>query len=204
MKKLFLYCLLFIVLFSADLAAQNSKMKPSNNVSHQDSLKKTLVELNHSEKHKVLQYAHQLKQDVDQQIIAEYNMLTEEQKKYLTAYAKSLTETEKEKQLTTISWDSDTFEFGQIDEGEIAEHTFKVTNTGKLPLVIDSAKSSCSCTVPEYPSYPIPPGESAEITIKFDSNKRTGPIQKAVVLYNNSSPNFRSILKIKGLVVPKK
>ena len=69
-----------------------------------------------------------------------------------------------------ITLDKKEYDFGTVTDGEIIETTFIVTNTGKSPLIITDAKTTCGCTVPTWPKdKPIAPGESTNIEVKFDS-----------------------------------
>ena len=63
-----------------------------------------------------------------------------------------------------------TFEKELIDMGTYEQYDdessrceFIFTSTGKEPLIIEKAKGSCGCTVPEWPKEPIAPGESAAV-----------------------------------------
>ena len=58
-----------------------------------------------------------------------------------------------------LSFEETIFNFGTIDEGEVASHTFDFVNSGKSPLLITSAYSSCGCTVPVWPKEVIEPGK---------------------------------------------
>src|SRR5690606_8499536 len=68
-----------------------------------------------------------------------------------------------------MTFENTRYDFGTIREGEIVTHVFKFTNTGKVPLMISDARSTCGCTVPSYPKEPIPPGKGGEISVRFDS-----------------------------------
>ena len=69
-----------------------------------------------------------------------------------------------------ITFEETEHDFGTIDQGTAVDHTFKFTNTGKAPLVITNATSSCGCTVPTWTREPIAPGETGEMLVK---RKRT-------------------------------
>ena len=102
-----------------------------------------------------------------------------------------------------IKFDKNNHDFGEIQEGEIAETEFRFTNVGKSDLIISDASGSCGCTVPDYPkNSPIKPGESGKIIVKFDSNNRPGMQRKAVTLITNTSKG-KQILNIKSIVIPK-
>ncbi|MFC5046634.1 DUF1573 domain-containing protein [Aquimarina hainanensis] len=94
------------------------------------------------------------------------------------------------------------FDFGTINEGDVVDHTFKFTNTGKAPLVIVNAKGSCGCTVPSYSKDPIAPGETGELLVKFNSNGKPNQQNKQVTITANTEAG-KEIIKIKALVTPK-
>jgi hypothetical protein len=92
-------------------------------------------------------------------------------------------------------------DFGTIIEGGNGICDFSFTNTGKEPLIIVSVKSSCGCTIPEYPQKPILPGQTDVIKVKYDT-QRQGPINRTVTIESNSK-NSPVVLSITGNVVPK-
>jgi len=95
------------------------------------------------------------------------------------------------------------FDAGEVMKGEVITAKFKVTNTGKYPLILASVKPSCSCTVSSYPEKPIAPGESDVITATVNTDRLgTGILTKHVNVTANTSPSVTQ-LKIKGLVMNK-
>ena len=71
-----------------------------------------------------------------------------------------------------------TFETELIDLGTFMQYDdpsskceFKFTNTGKEPLIIEKAKGSCGCTVPEWPKEPIMAGENGVIKVNYDEKR---------------------------------
>lgn len=104
--------------------------------------------------------------------------------------------------LTEIKFDKLVHDFGKINEGEPAKTVFKFINTGKNPLVISSAIGSCGCTVPNWPKAAIEPGKTGEITVEFDSNKKSGEQVKTVTVKANTTPPSVE-LTIKSTVIPK-
>lgn len=101
-----------------------------------------------------------------------------------------------------ISFDSEEFDFGTVNEGDVVNHSFLVTNSGKSDLVITNAKASCGCTVPTWPKEAIGPGESAQIAIKFNTAGKKNKQTKTVTLTTNTAKGIET-LKIKGMVIPK-
>ncbi|HNL06833.1 MAG TPA: DUF1573 domain-containing protein [Chitinophagales bacterium] len=90
---------------------------------------------------------------------------------------------------TTAKFDKMEHDFGKIKQGDKVKYSFKLTNTGKEPLVISSAKGSCGCTVPSYPKEPVAPGATANIDVEFDSKGKSGLQTKTVTINANTDPN---------------
>ncbi len=107
-----------------------------------------------------------------------------------------------EKSSALVSFDKSEFDFGTVNEGEIVETTFKVTNSGKIDLVITDAQVTCGCTVPVWPKAPIKPGQTEEIKVKFNTNGKRNRQQKNITLITNTKSG-REILTLKGMVTPK-
>ena len=98
-----------------------------------------------------------------------------------------------------------TFESTEVDYGTIIQDSdpfrfFKFTNTGDAPLVINHAKGSCGCTVPQWPREPIAPGQTSEITVEFNSKNKKGKQNKKVTITANTNP-AQTFVYIKGEVV---
>ena len=98
-----------------------------------------------------------------------------------------------------LSFDETEFDFGNIPQGQPVEHLFTFTNTGRAPLVITNAKSTCGCTVPEYhKNESIQPGETGEMLVKYNGSGR-GQVQKTVTISANTE-NGQEQIKIKAFV----
>ncbi|WP_456376223.1 DUF1573 domain-containing protein [Lutibacter sp.] len=101
-----------------------------------------------------------------------------------------------------IEFDKTEFDFGTITEGEVINGTFKITNKGKVDLLILSAKASCGCTVPQWPKEAIKPGESADLKFSFNSRGRVGNNNKSITLKTNTD-KITEVLRVKGIVLRK-
>ena len=99
-----------------------------------------------------------------------------------------------------ISFEEKVFDYGTITKGADGNHTFTFTNTGNSPLIIESVKSSCGCTVPKKPEAPIAPGASGSIQVRYDT-QRLGVFFKTITVTTNAGTNSVVALKIKGTVV---
>jgi hypothetical protein len=105
-------------------------------------------------------------------------------------------------QLARIVYQESEFDFGTAKEGDIVEHVFKFTNKGKVPLIIQKCRSSCGCTIPEWPPEPIPPGGSGEVKAKFNTTGKKDFQHKIIYVTANTFPNETTVL-LQGKVLGK-
>jgi hypothetical protein len=101
---------------------------------------------------------------------------------------------------STIDFVSRVVDYGIIDHNADGVRKFVFTNNGTEDLLIKNAKGSCGCTVPTWPREAIVPGATAEIGVKYATN-RVGKFTKTITLTTNASKK-PVILTIKGEVNP--
>ena len=94
------------------------------------------------------------------------------------------------------------YEFGDIIQGDVIEHVFEFKNSGNAPLILQDVKTTCGCTVPEWPRAPLPPGATAELRVKFNSAGKVG-IQNKVITVISNATNQTSRVMIVTNVNPK-
>lgn len=131
----------------------------------------------------------------------------------LKEFRESLSDVEKEEQrqqaealanMTTMSFDRKSHDYGTVSEMSDNTTTFKVTNTGKKPLIIENVSASCGCTTPSKPDKPIAPGKSDLITVVFHPKEnQLGQQNKSVTVIANTDPKME-VLNITAQVVKKK
>jgi len=100
-----------------------------------------------------------------------------------------------------MTFQESTHDFGTVDEGQLVVHSFEFTNDGNVPLLISSARSTCGCTVPEWPKEAIPPGESASIAVRFNTKYRAGRQTKPITIIANTYPSVNQVF-LTGDVTP--
>ena len=101
-----------------------------------------------------------------------------------------------------IEFKEETINYGEVEKGkDDGIRIFEFTNTGDEPLLIKNAKSSCGCTVPEWPKDPIAPGAKGQIKVQYNMNP--GPISKTITIESNATnkPDGMVPLRIKGTVI---
>ena len=101
---------------------------------------------------------------------------------------------------STIDFVSKVVDYGTIEHNSDGARKFVFTNNGTEPLLIKNAKGSCGCTVPTWPREAIAPGATAEIGVKYATN-RVGKFTKTITLTTNASKK-PVILTVKGEVNP--
>ena len=102
----------------------------------------------------------------------------------------------------TIDLPEESYDFGSIEEGVQASHTFSVKNSGNQPLIIANVRPSCGCTTPDWTKTPIQPGARGSIMATFNSQGRPGSFTKQITIESNVPGSVRA-LTIKGFVGPK-
>jgi hypothetical protein len=103
-----------------------------------------------------------------------------------------------------ITFESETIDYGTIENGANGVREFKFKNTGKSPLIIQNVVGQCGCTSTSegdkkgWPEGPIAPGKGGVIRVKYDT-KRTGQFDKKVTVTSNAKTASK-VVTIKGNV----
>ena len=109
----------------------------------------------------------------------------------------SQTDTSKAPEITfeKLKW-----EFGTVPYAGAFNQQFVFKNTGKSPLIITEATTSCGCDVASATKEPIMPGKTGVIRYTYDT-KRVGKFTKTCSIISNAkSPQV--VLTISGEVSP--
>ncbi len=100
----------------------------------------------------------------------------------------------------TLKFDSETHDFKNVSEGQLAAHEFTFTNTGTAPVVISNVQASCGCTTPEWTKTPVLPGKTGIVKAVYNSAGRPGQFNKTVTVTSNAT-NSNVTLAVKGAVL---
>lgn len=102
--------------------------------------------------------------------------------------------------MPVMLFESETLDYGTIENGSDGNREFKVKNIGKEPLIISQVIPTCGCTFPQVPTEPILPGKTGIIKVHYDT-KRVGAFEKGITVKSNSkTPGM--MIHIKGVVNP--
>jgi hypothetical protein len=105
-------------------------------------------------------------------------------------------------EVADISFAEYEHDFGKVTEGEKIAYVFSFVNKGPGKLVINSASTTCGCTVTKYDRNPIPPGDEGSLEVVFDTSARNGIQSKTVSVKSNSKTPV-VILKITAEIISK-
>jgi len=84
------------------------------------------------------------------------------------------------------------FDFGEIEYGKIAEHTFKIKNLGGEVLEIKRVATSCACTSAEIEKEILKPNEQVNLKVIYNTGLMSGSHakgeQERIIYVKSSDP----------------
>lgn len=98
---------------------------------------------------------------------------------------------------TTASFSESTKDFGAVSRSAAPmTHTFTVTNNGAQPLTYTNVRGDAGASVTSYPTTPIPPGGSGQVSIQFDPStaKGSGIQSWNIHLDGNTNPGHQHLV----------
>jgi Protein of unknown function (DUF1573) len=89
----------------------------------------------------------------------------------------------------SFSFEQTAHDFGAVKPGtDTLWYDFVFVNKGTDPLEISSVKTSCDCTLAQWPKTPIQPNKKATIKGGFKIEGKTGSFDKSIIIIANTSP----------------
>ncbi|MBE0676378.1 MAG: DUF1573 domain-containing protein [Bacteroidales bacterium] len=85
-----------------------------------------------------------------------------------------------------ISFNTLIHDFGVVTEGEKVAYLFTFTNSGTGSLVINSASTSCGCTVPSFSKKPLTSGQKGTMEVVFNTSGYGGIQTKTITVQSNA------------------
>jgi len=112
---------------------------------------------------------------------------------------------EQKENAARMSIGEETFNFGNIEQGEVIEHDFHFKNEGKETLLIRKMRTTCGCTASSPSSTEIAPGDEGIIHVTFNSRAKRGKQLQTVTVITNDPVKPTQYLRMAGTVeVPEK
>lgn len=196
MRKPTCYFLLFFLFWQAPRLAFAQTPTPD--------IRPMLKSLTPEQRFQLLEYLRYLGADLDLEIQQTYQQVGRKEQLKVMQYIDALKPVKNTQRHTSVEWDRDTLPFTDVPEGTPIIDSFQVTNTGREPYQIYATKTTCDCTVIKAPEYPVMPGETAVLRVEFDTSDKLGTATPAIIVYDNSWPNKRSILYLNGNITVRK
>ncbi|MBK6860137.1 MAG: DUF1573 domain-containing protein [Saprospiraceae bacterium] len=91
------------------------------------------------------------------------------------------------KPLAKIQFDSSTYHFGELIQGQLLKKEIWFTNAGTVDLQIELI-TACECTTLDWTRLPIAPGARSKISITYNSKDKDGPQIVDVEVIANTEP----------------
>ncbi|MFI5253528.1 MAG: DUF1573 domain-containing protein [Bacteroidota bacterium] len=93
-----------------------------------------------------------------------------------------------------------TFTLGVVPEDTIVHKIITVRNTGDDTLLVQHVRTSCGCTVAKPASDRVPPHDSMEIPVSFNTKNFDGPVKKEVYFETNDSSSLKMDIVLNAII----
>jgi mono/diheme cytochrome c family protein len=84
-----------------------------------------------------------------------------------------------------LQLDTNSFDFGTVEEGVTVRHTFRITNAGSRVLHIENVSASCGCTMVVLTKNELEPGQTTTLKVSIDTAMKQGSVTKNVTIDSN-------------------
>lgn len=97
------------------------------------------------------------------------------------------------------------YDFGRIQYGEAVETEFRLENRGSQKLEIRKTTTSCGCTTARLATETLKPGETAALTVTYESEEMprkhgVGEQERFIYIYNDTPDSPLVTRRIHGYV----
>ena len=90
------------------------------------------------------------------------------------------------------------YDFGDVYNGTMVKHTFRLKNAGTAPLIIGAVRTSCGCTAAQPTKSDLLPGEDSAIAVSFDTRADHGPTTRTITVSTNDPRHQQLQLTMRG------
>ena len=99
-----------------------------------------------------------------------------------------------------IEFESNVFNFGKVNSGEVVRHDFVFRNVGDATLEIKDVRPGCGCTTAGTWDKQVEPGKTGTIPLQFNSANFGGAVTKSATVTCNDPAKSKVVLQITGTV----
>jgi uncharacterized membrane protein YphA (DoxX/SURF4 family) len=100
-----------------------------------------------------------------------------------------------------LSFEPSSLNLGIVSQGADVEKTVVYRNSSTRSLEIVDIKTSCECTVPKPSKTTLAPGETSELTVRYQPKSNRGPIRQTIDIYVDGQEQPIA-LEVSGIVEP--
>ncbi len=106
-------------------------------------------------------------------------------------------------QFTTVEIKDPVRHYYPILQGQELSVLVRISNKGKVPLVVRDIQPSCGCIILDSDhEMVVPPERSMVVTLRYDSRKNVGKVEHAIRFWGNISPSGMAEMRFDVNVVP--
>ncbi len=98
----------------------------------------------------------------------------------------------------TLSQDS--WNFGEVWHPQGVALTLIVKNEGNAPLELSDVRTTCGCTLVEPGRKSVPPGETTDVKVRYNSEGKQGHVESKVIIESNDPQRPKVEMNIAGEV----
>jgi hypothetical protein len=106
-----------------------------------------------------------------------------------------------------ITLETETFDFGDVVNGDIVSQDLVVRNEGNEPLVVETVSTSCGCTTATLEPMTISAGGTATLRVEFDSGAHgpdlSGQVIRQIFLSSNDPQRPEAIVEFSANILAK-
>ncbi|GAB5497058.1 MAG: hypothetical protein Phyf2KO_21380 [Phycisphaerales bacterium] len=102
-----------------------------------------------------------------------------------------------------LSLSSEIVDFGDVDDSKTLSQMVTITNTGDEVLEIGKISVTCGCTASEVEKNQLQPGESTQLEVQFNPNRRNGDQHGKRVTIDSNDPSGAANVTLKAFVIPR-
>ncbi|MFT3739139.1 MAG: DUF1573 domain-containing protein [Breznakibacter sp.] len=100
---------------------------------------------------------------------------------------------------SVVTFDTLFLNLGTLKQGEEVGKAVWVKNVGDCPWVVEHLETACGCITVQYGRNPLPPKDSMQMQILFNSQGFNGQQIKMVTIFDNSSKKQHDLIVVANI-----
>jgi len=100
----------------------------------------------------------------------------------------------------SLKFTKDIIDFGKVKQGKVLTHVFVFTNEGDSTLSIKRVRTSCGCTAVLLKKKEVPPGQTGEVKVTFNTKGYANKVSKYIYIDSNDPGQPSKKLTVSALI----